>query len=438
MSCITKILLVFSIFTISFDVFLAFKIGPATIRFSNIAIFILGLVVIIENLIRGKLTFRFLKYPMFPMLLFIGISFLSVFGSEYIEKSLIYAFYALFNFIFYVWLIIELTKNENDLKFLIKIYIYSFLFVIIFSIFQFFLPFLGFESPLAYAFITDNIPRINAFSYEPTHFVTYLIPGLLLLLFMASRKIKFINPFLLKIGALGSVSVIILSTARSGWIGLLIALLVLFSPQLLKLFFKWKINLSNLKLFFIFIIAFLLVLPIVFSFKSNFLSFVESLPSGASTLYRWQGVLYSLKVFSSNPILGVGIGGLGRYMCNRPSEFNLLKMDMNLDLWYISGSNVATEILASIGLFGFLTWLWLLYRIVKYARIFKNNILIPHEWRIILAGLIWGFIIQIIVLQFNQNFFRNYIWLHMGIILTTCYVLSKKYLKRDKCEEKNL
>ena len=107
-----------------------------------------------------------------------------------------------------------------------------------------------------------------------------------------------------------------------------------------------------------------------------------------------------------------------------PQEFILEKMCANTSsIWSITASNVATEILASTGVIGFLIWLWLLWRIFKYAWDKKNDLSIPRDWRIVMEGLLWGFVVQMVILQFNQNFFRNYVYLHIGIIVAIGSVL---------------
>jgi len=430
MASFKKILLVLAIFTVSFDVFLTIEIGSATLRFTNIVIFLLGLVFLFEKLTQGKSTFNFIRYPMTPMFLLVAISFLSILKSGHIEKSVAYAFFALFNLIFYVWLIIEFVRSENDLRFLIKTYLLSFLFVAVFGFIQFFLPFVGVAAPLAQAFLVDGIPRVNAFSYEPAQFTTYILPGMILFLFMFSRKINFINPFLVKSGTLLLLSIIILSTARTGWIGLMLVFTILLFPGLIGFLKKWKIDRSIFRLAIAFIVLFILTSPIIYFLHNQFISFAEGLIGSQASFYRWQGVLYSLKIFSLNPILGVGVGGMGAYMVENPSEFDLAKISMDPgNIWNVSGTNVATEILATMGILGFLAWIWVLYRFSKYVWEKKNNNLIPYEWRVILQGLFWGFVVLVIILQFNQNFFRNYVWLHMGITLAVCFILSKRYLK---------
>lgn len=440
MSLLKKILLVVSVFTISFDLFLTIEIGSATLRLSNIAIFVLGIIVFFEKCLKGKLSFKFLKYPMVPMIYLVVVCFLSILNSEFFQKSIAYSFFALFNFIFYVWLIIELVKNEKDLRFLIKIYLLSFLFVAIFGFIQFFLPLASVDAPLAKAFLVDGIPRVNAFSYEPAQFTTYMLPGLVIFLFffLFSGKINIINRFWIKIGSILLPSIIILSTARTGWIGLALIFIVLFFSGLRFFLKRWKINKPILKLIILSVVLVVLILPIVYFFYDQFIFFFEGMFNGQASAYRWQGVLYSLKVFWENPILGVGIGGLGAYMIDKPSEFDLSKIAMDSgNVWNVSGTNVATEILATLGILGFLVWLWLLYRFLKYVWQRKNNYMVPYEWRMILGGLFWGFVVQIIVLQFNQNFFRNYVWLHMGITLAVCYFINQKYLKKAKDYEKN-
>jgi len=433
MSLVKKILLFLAVFSVSFDIFLVFKIGEATVRFSNLAVLMLGIVVVFEKLLRRNFVLKYVKYPMVPLVLFTAVSFLSVIGSEWFLKSSITAFYALFNLIFYVWLIAELVKNEKDALFLTKIYLGSFLFVAAFALVQFVLPFVGIRPPLAGAYLEfmSFVPRVNAFSYEPTNLATYLAPGLFLALFMAIKGSKLVNRWFLNVAVVVLFAAVVLSTARVGWLAAAISLVALI-PPILRMIARGKIKIPAFRVCVSFFLIFLFVLPAFIYLKDDFLGLVKSAPSGVSATCRTQGAIYVFQVFKENPILGVGVGGVGVYMNNRPQEFILEKMCANTSsIWSITTSTVAAEILASTGIIGFLIWLWLLWRIFKFAWDKKNNILISRDWRIIMEGLLWGFVVQIIVLQFNQNFFRNYVYLHIGMIVAIGGIFINNCRKHD-------
>lgn len=433
MNKIKKILLTLAIFSISFDIFLIIKLGSATIRFSNVVIFILGVIVLCEKIIQRNAKIKTLTYPMLPMFFLIVASFLSITGSEFSSKSIIYSFLVAFNFIFYIWLLINVVQTEKDLQFVLKVYIFSFLFVSFFALYQFTAPFFGHIPFLAKAsFFVDNVRRVNAFTYEAGCLATYLIPGLVLALFWRKNNIR---SLLSNITICVLTTAIILSTSRAGWIGLILIFgLFILSPAVTSLFSR-RSNNKSVSIVVLVLFVFMLLSPIFYCFRDAFHEYFMcfSVDQYQNTFApRFQGIADSLEIFIGRPVFGAGIGALGAYMLNRPGTFAFSGAYFgDSEAWNITGTNVATEILASMGIVGFLCWTWLLCRFIKYVRYVKNKTFHLTEWRATLEGLLAGFIIQLLVLQFNQNFFRAYVMLNMGITLAACCVVEKTLKKRD-------
>lgn len=430
MSFFKKNLLILIIFSISFDIFLVTKIGLATIRASDIMVFTFGLIVIFEEMIRGKITFKILKYPMLPVPFLVLASFVSISGSELPCKSIVCSFLIVFNFIFYFWLLVNSIHSEKNLRFFLKVYIFSFLFVSFFALYQFVAPFFGFTPYLANAFFASNIPRVNAFTYEPGCLATYLMPGLVLALFWRKNNVY---PLLSSIAIVILSTVIVLTTSRAGWVGLiLIVVFFVLLPVFISMFIRRTKKIS-LAVIGILIFVIILLSPIIYFFRDSFYTFASSLSSdnfSASFGPRFQGIADSLEIFYSKPIFGAGIGALGAHILNRPDQFAFpTYADPDFDVWNIGGTNVATEILASLGIVGFFCWVWLIYRFIKYGYYLISKTTFSLEWRSTLEGLLMGFIIQLIVLQFNQNFFRAYVILHMGLTLSTCCVVQNMISK---------
>jgi O-antigen ligase len=127
----------------------------------------------------------------------------------------------------------------------------------------------------------------------------------------------------------------------------------------------------------------------------------------------------------ANMVFGVGPGGVGAYINRNPDNFK--------KLWSTEPNNITAEILASVGIIGFGIFAWFIGGIFKRLwDLYKNNSLIKR-YRTICLAMFSGLAIEIIILHFNQNYLRPYLWLHIGISIATVNVLE--YLLKDKAEQ---
>jgi hypothetical protein len=146
---------------------------------------------------------------------------------------------------------------------------------------------------------------------------------------------------------------------------------------------------------------------------------------------RWSGLVNALKVFYQNPFFGVGWGGVGPYICRKVAEgkeFLLASLSLNDPSDYISfdPTNIFTEILASIGLFGFLCIGIALY---GYFNIFRKTfqMALTTEERINILSFLMSILVIGIMWQFSQGLFRPYIWVHFAVAFGYVEMLNQKY-----------
>lgn len=131
---------------------------------------------------------------------------------------------------------------------------------------------------------------------------------------------------------------------------------------------------------------------------------------------RFKGIVSAWEVFCQHPLFGAGLGGVGPYLWgqwfNQETPIGSLCL---AEIELFDPTNVLTEVLASLGVFGFLaivsTWT-VFFR--WFMLCLKDKTRTLEERKDIFALLI-SCIVMLICLQFNQGIFRCYVWVHTGI-----------------------
>lgn len=123
---------------------------------------------------------------------------------------------------------------------------------------------------------------------------------------------------------------------------------------------------------------------------------------GAASGGRVQGWLDTITVFKKHPIVGIG-----------PNAY--------ADYTGLGGppSNVALEILANLGIIGFLTFSIFLLGVLFKG--FRNTAREDYYGKAVLIALI----VFCVVLQANQNYLRLYLWMQMGLLSGVCRKLKR-------------
>lgn len=434
-----KILLLLIIVFISSDIFLTIDISGATIRFSYILFLILFILWIIYISVIRKYTVP-LDSAYLPLALFCFISCVSSINSVFPVKSLIYALWTVFyaiTIIFLIWF----SRNNRlaNIDWLLKVYFYSYLVISIFGFYQILLPFIiGEKTPLVMQWWQEySLARINVFSYEPSYFATYMLMGCFIWFILWIRNNDFINYKGVTVIVTGLV--IFLSSSRIGWIGII----MIAAYGIIELIGYYSVNKKftrqNAKFFVSVIVALL--------FAATLLLIIINNPERFDFLFRGTGLfdtadysysmrndraLQTFKVFWDKPvniIFGVGPGGVGAYMVNNPEKFRIVVEGFE-KIWETEPSNITAELFASVGVVGFVFFAWFLIIIFKRLwKLYKNNSLVK-KYRTICLAMFWGLIIELVILQFNQNYLRPYLWLHIGISIALLNTLE--YFLRNK------
>ncbi len=349
--------------------------------------------------------------------------FVSSFFSPLPLRSLGYFCIYCFQFVSYFLLpLLFVLKGEE--KRVIRIYFFSFLLVGMHAFLQLFLSIFGIYDPFLSQFL-GKFARPHAWTYEPSFYALYMGSFVMFhnLFFLLEKKPFFSMKNFLLLFLINLF--LIISTSTGGFFAyfVLLGLSLFFSSfTFLKKyigFLRKKLLLFSGFLFFIFG-SFWFFFPHIFS-DTFFKFFNKNFSSHGCFSTRWEGIVNAWKVFLENPFLGVGLGGVGPYLYQEILLKQAFLQEVTLEeVLPYDPTNVLTEILASLGLFGFFGFILLglsLYYVFKKT---VENPLLPLQERNRIIALFLSLLISLCVLQFNQNIFRNYLWVHTALCLGLC------------------
>lgn len=420
-----KSILLLIIVFISSDIFLVIELSGATIRLSYILFFILFIFLLLYFIFSKRCVLPN-DYSYIPLIFFCYISFFSSLSSLFQLKSLIYSFWTVFNLFIIVYLLWFTRNSFNNFLWLIKIYFYSYFVISIIGLYQILLPLLiGNKTPFVMQWWKEySLARINGFSFEPSYFATYMLMGAFLWFILWLYNSSFVN--YKAIIVISVCIVVFLSSSRIGWIGLVLIILYglmetikHFSiyKRLSKQYVRFLVALLVIVLFVI--ISVLTIINNKDTFKFIFQGTGLFDTSDASSTIRFERALKTFQVFIDKPMnifLGVGPGGVGAYMVNYPEKFQIFASNFER-LWATEPSNITLELLASVGIIGFIIFVWFIFSIFKRLWKLQRSDFLDSNYRTICLALFWGLVIELFILQFNQNYLRPYLWLHIGICI---------------------
>ena len=435
MNKLIRVILFLSIFLISSDVFLSIDVSGATIRASQV-LFLLLFILWVYNNIKSK-KFVIPREKLFiPMFLFCFSILLSLLNSEFILKTGIYFLWALFNTFMVIYIVQYAKKSLDNLDWLIKIYLWSFVFVALFGLFQLLSSVIFGQGPLITQWWkAGTLARINGFNFEPSFFVNYMIAGAGMWFILWFKKSSFIR--YKPVATFFLFAVIIASSARSGWIGIAIIVFAGIIYSIFYYFKNFKLYKPGLILLIIVAVCLVIAIPLIIKYFDNlvFLLAGTGLFGEETKSYslRYARILQTMSVFVDHPVnwfIGVGLGAIGAYMVNRPGQFGITASSFE-KIWSVEPSNVATEALAGMGIIGFIIGAWLLaYIAIRLWRISFDS-RVSEKYRIISQSLLWSYLLQILILQFNATFLRPYIWFHIGLCIAMVHCMEHYFIKRS-------
>lgn len=295
------------------------ELGFATLRISQILAVISMFSWVAHSLTKG--SWKIVRNPVFwPILIFIGLAWLSLINSPNTERSVVVLSFTAFTILVSLFLPNILT-SEAKLKTMITAIILGMGVTTLFGIYQFAGDLAGLPTSLTglrelYTKDVLGFPRIQSTALEPLYFANYLLLpiSLLLTLFLKKHSPFSRNVSLVLLGLAGVNFV--LTVSRGGYIAGAVSVLFIALFTLRQLF-----TVKNL-------VAVVLVVALVGGVSVRFLNQGEALEkfvvhaqnifSGASYSERVETYEIAYRAVLEHPLLGIGMGGFGPYASFHP------------------------------------------------------------------------------------------------------------------------
>ncbi|MDG7002244.1 MAG: hypothetical protein JRN15_24365 [Nitrososphaerota archaeon] len=429
LSSFTKICLVISMWTVSFDVFGVINVGFA-FRLSQICLLVpMGLVLVNPGAIRHRLPlgFWYLLLWAFSIGLFIP-------NTGYLLRSVGYFLWLVFDIMMIVTFVL-VTRTKGILLFVVKWYLGSFVFVASFGILQFLFAVMHIGDLLVQQWwVPGVLPRVSGFSYEPSYFSTYLLTGwvCLVYLFEAGGLIWSRSQM---VAAIIVVSVaMILSSSRMG-IAMMVLWTVRYPAKLVARMIRGRINLRLLKIS-------AMVLSVVFLFIVWFFGILRHRmfdlllqgtglygTTAASVYGRLEAFQDVLRVFVKSPIVGYSLGGLSFAI----AKLHGVRVGSLLEAKDFEGIGVIPQVLAASGILGFVPFLVYLKHLLQRPLVLGRRLRHSLNGKL-LEAFTWGLIYELIILELNQNILRLNLWMHIGVLSSIFAVSARSKLGIDSIE----
>lgn len=366
------------------------------------------------------LYFRRIILPisiLYPSLWILFSLLVSTLLSAHPLRSSIYTGLFLFNFIFYFLIPVNLFQFFEP-KIVLKMYSLAFICMGLYAVAQHVLSWFGIYDPLATQRI-GTITRGQGWTYEPSYYALYMTAYVMFRnahnVFELKTKFSFKDSLKL----LGVNSFLLVSTSTGVIFSYPAFFFVCLGMFLLRPIRRFAYYARRKILRFGVILCALGGLLSWIFWDHFILSFFKFFYFGfmahGSFVARWEGLVSCFKLFLDYPLFGVGVGGVGPHLFARNSFYDTEPLTLQ-EVESFDPTNVFTEVLASLGIVGFIGFILLAFTFYKIFKTMINHAGIAKSEKTLAISLFISLILVLIVLQFNQGLFRPYVWIHAGIV----------------------
>lgn len=350
-------------------------------------------------------------------------SFFTLPFSLFPARSLGYLFWLMTN-VLSIFVIVQLFRAPRDVDRLLRAYMWSFVALACFGIAQFTLGVLGIGVLTTQWWIEGVLPRVNGLSYEPSYYATYLLPGWVSAAYLLEKRSPLMSRKLLKMVFLTTTLALLLSTSRMGWLCMAAWAGFRGGAGFIRFLAGGRVSRTAVAS-----LAVLLLLCTGMLFTPPGRSVIASVSGAFSTLgflmaglgvldgsdhsssERIQGFVMTWQAFLNHPWVGAGLGAVSVEIGAMSGREVVSLEDAKLN----EGMSVALELLASVGVTGALLAFGFVAAVVRAAASAMSRTDTAH--RHLLLGLGWGLVWMLLILQFNQNFLRLYLWLDTAVFI---------------------
>lgn len=418
------LLLVISLISASWDIFLQVHLGGFTFRFTQLSLTLLAILTTLYTLKQGR---HLLPLGFKSLLLWSSFIILFIPNTPYMSRSILYSIWLLFS-VAGIYIFVQMIRTKSRLQVVMRWYIYSFALMGAFGLIQFLAGLVGLNLYTEQWYIPGRLARINGFNYEPSFYAIYMVQGFILTAYLREKKSEIMRRRALNICYLLIVAALVASTSRAGW---LICALWLARPFYLFLYHLCKgrfhityFKKSCLKVFLPLgaAVTSIFVLTHFFSFR-YFIAGIGFLGGGShSSGTRWNEFIDLLVIFMNSPFIGYSLGGLSPAIAALYGK----TVASNEEAKSFEGVGVAAQILAASGIIGVIPFLVYLYNILIKPLLLAKRIE-DRELKIWLLGMTFSLFFTFIIVQSGQNVLRIYLWYHIAL-LSSVYAVAKNSL----------
>jgi hypothetical protein len=398
--------------TASFDVFLVADVGGFTFRIHQL---LLGLAFV--SMIQISYKDQGLRMPpgMLPLIIWVAFILAFIPNTVYLARSIGYGLWLILD-VCIVFVTVQLFGNRDWIASLLRAYLKAFILVGGFGLLQFLLGILRAPDPFVKQWFIPGIwPRINGFSYEPSYFSTYMLLGWVFSAWLVERGVFVLGRRLTWAAFVISSAAIVLATSRIGWM-MMIAWGIGYAYRRVCKPYEFRIPPAV-------VVTGLLCLGVAFVGVNiageHLKKKTVAMLAGGTGLYgtpahsvnnREQSLTSTIEIFQKSPFIGYSLGGVATAIGSSHGT----RISDNSDAKHNEGGSVAAEVLAASGIIGIIpliAYFTTLFRkplaaITRCDRGVKN----------IVVGLAWALCMELLVLQFNQNILRAYLWFHLAVV----------------------
>ncbi len=410
--------------TSSMDTFLVWNTGPFTLRFGQLCALILFMAAITHHLrLHEPLCFPYWQF--FAAFAYLFMACISALWTQNLVKSIGYLAWAVFDIVVVWWGLILWITNRTRLRQAFLFWGCGMAIDAAMGAFQWCCWLFGYFPPLAYS-DGYGFPRINGFSYEPSYYALYLVPGAIFFL----TRFAFLGRSAWR-SALASVALALLSmlsTSRSGWLGLAVGVIALGIIVAKTKGFDYVKSLAlPLAGVIILFSTFLLAIPSTRERVVRLSSMAFNPLEKTSSQPRLKGMQQAWQMFSDHPWLGVGFGNYGAYVLAHPElQFPSPVSSDPQQAHELVTSNLYLELAAESGILGLSAALLMIAVLVlpllrsktnRFVNLLPDDLL---EWEATRWGLLLASMVVFGVLfQFSQTLWRLDIWSFLALSCAT-------------------
>lgn len=410
------------VFSLPFERIGSYDIAGFTLRFSQILLLSLAIVLIFRSLSRDKNLFPSFPY-FFPLSFFLIGNILSLVNAENIYRSSLVLGFTLFTSLL-SFVIPYFVRSQTLLRNIIIALTLTTALVSLFGIYQFVGDMVGLPPALTglrdlYTKDILGFPRVQSTALEPLYFANFLLLPLAFLSSLLIRKIPIVlggkNYHTSSLPKIFSIFVLflaflnlILTVSRGGYMACLLTLSII-------VLFSWKkfFTLRNITIVFVIIAAGLFTAFRLFSFQDTLQDFLEhttGIFQGASFDERLETFQIAQTSIREHPFVGIGVGGFGPRAAKHP----FLEPAGG---WPIV-NNEFLELLTETGFIGFISFIFFLGMLcVRSLKAF----LMEHDafMKTVHVALLATFAGIVFQYQTFSTLYIMHVWFFFGLMIAT-------------------